>query len=48
MKTIIRDHDDPDVSGEGSPYYLLTERAVAWVLAHPKPIRHKPDPTITR
>jgi hypothetical protein len=48
VKTIIRDHDDPDVSGEGSPYYLLTEKAVAWVLAHPKPIRHKPDPTITR
>jgi hypothetical protein len=48
VKTIIRDHTWPDVSGEGSPYYRVTERAVVWVEAHPKPIRHKPDPKITR
>jgi len=46
VKAIIRDHASPDVSGEGSPYYLVVEKAVAWVLAHPKPIRHTPDPQI--
>lgn len=48
VRIIIRDWTWPDVSGEGSPYYRVTERAVLWVEAHPKPIRHKPDPTISR
>src|SRR5437899_440510 len=48
VKTIIRDRHRPDVSGDGSPYYLVTEKAVAWVVAHAKPIRCTPDPRITR
>jgi hypothetical protein len=48
VKEIIRDRSRPDTSGEGSPYYRVTERAVIWVEAHPKPIRHKVDPTIHR
>src|SRR5262249_25453552 len=46
VRTIIRDRHCPDVSGQGSPYYLVTEKAVAWVLAHPKLIPHTPDPGI--
>lgn len=32
---IIREHDAPDVSGEGSCYYLVSERVVVWCMAHP-------------
>jgi len=46
IRTIIRDRDCPDVSGEGSPYDSVAAKAVAWVLAHPKPIRYAGDPRI--
>lgn len=48
VKQIIRDRTRPDTSGEGSPYDRVSEKAVQWVEAHPKPIRHVPDPTIGR
>jgi hypothetical protein len=48
VRIIIRDHEWPDVSGDGSPYYLVGEKAVAWVLAHPGPIPHTPDPRLIR
>src|SRR5262245_5778381 len=35
---IIRDYDAPDVSGNGSCYYFITEKVVDWCMAHPKPI----------
>jgi hypothetical protein len=38
VETIIRDHDCPDVSGDGSPYYLLSERVIDWCMAHPDPL----------
>jgi len=37
VATIIRDYDRPDVSGDGSPYYLLSQRVVDWCMAHPDP-----------
>jgi hypothetical protein len=43
---IIENFDRPDVSGHGSPYYLLTEMAVRWCLAHPEPIPHVDDPEL--
>lgn len=43
---IIEDAADPDVSGHGSPHYLLTEMAVRWCLAHPDPIPHANDPDL--
>lgn len=43
---IIRDHRNPDVSGHGSPHYLLTELAVRWCLAHPDPIPRAEDPAL--
>jgi hypothetical protein len=46
VKVIIRDRHRPDVSGDGSPYYLVAEKAVAWVLAHPNPIPYIPDPRV--
>lgn len=46
VKSIIRDRYRPDTSGEESPYYRVTEKAVAWEVAHPKAIRHVPDPRI--
>ena len=41
---IIADAADPDVSGHGSPHYVLTEMAVRWCLAHPDPIPRSADP----
>jgi hypothetical protein len=46
VRAILRDRDRPDLSGDGGPYYRVTEKAVAWVLAHPDPIPHTPDPRI--
>lgn len=47
VKEIIRDCRDPDTD-PGNPYDRVTEMAVRWALAHPKPIRHTPDPRIGR
>jgi hypothetical protein len=41
---ILTDVHNPDVSGHGSPHYLLTEMAVRWCLAHPDPIPRSADP----
>jgi len=38
VDTIVRDHRWPDVSGDGSPCYIVQELTVRWVLAHPEPI----------
>lgn len=46
VTTIIRDFERPDTSGHGSPYYYLTEMAVRWCLANPKPLDYKKDPTL--
>ena len=43
---IIEDFDQPDVSGHGSPHYLITELAVRWCLAHPDPIPRANDPEL--
>lgn len=48
VQTIIRDRQDPDTDPDTSPYYRVTEMAVRWALAHPKAIRHTPDPRVTR
>ncbi len=34
--TIVRDHRTPDISGHGGPYFLLSEMAVRWCMAHPE------------
>ena len=38
IDTIIRNRNAPDVSGDGSPYYLVEELVVRWVLANPVPV----------
>lgn len=38
VATIIRDYDHPNVSDDGSAYYLLSERVVDWCIAHPDPL----------
>lgn len=48
IEEIIREHDDPDLSGDGSCYYLIGERVVDWCLAHPDPIPYQHDPTLKR
>jgi len=45
---IIRDHDAPDLSGNGSCYYLISERVVDWCIAHPRAIRLEPGETYGR
>jgi hypothetical protein len=41
IEEIIRDFDHPDLSGNGSAYYIISERVVDWCMAHPKPIPHE-------
>ncbi len=48
IEEIIRDQECPDLSGDGSPYYLVTEKVVDWCMAHPAPIPHEKDPTLKR
>lgn len=43
---VIEDRDQPDVSGHGSPHYLISEMAVRWCLAHPDPIPRQNDPEL--
>ena len=43
---ILEDVEDPDVSGHGSPHYLLTEMAVRWCLASPILVPHTKDPEL--
>jgi len=45
---VIENFEQPDVSGHGSPHYLLTEMAVRWCLAHPVPIPHAKDVELRR
>jgi len=48
IEEIIRDEERPDLSGEGSPYYIRTEKVVDWCMAYPDPIPHRKDPTLKR
>lgn len=46
IEELIRDEASPDLSGEGSPYYVVTEKVVDWCMAHPEPIPHQKDPSL--
>jgi hypothetical protein len=48
VEQIIRDRDRPDLSGQGSTYYVVMEKVVDWCMAHPEPIPHTPQPGIRR
>jgi len=43
LDLILATHDNPDVSGVGSPLYLVAEKAVDWCMAHPEPMPHQND-----
>lgn len=45
---IIRDRDTPDLSGDGSCYYLIMEKVVDWCMVHPAPIPHQKDRKLKR
>lgn len=48
VEEIIRDRDCPDLSADGSPYYLVTEKVIDWCMAHPELIPHRPSPSLRR
>lgn len=48
IEEIIREEACPDLSGDGSPYYIITEKVVDWCMAHPDPIPHQKDPNLKR
>jgi len=48
VEEIIRDETCPDLSGDGSPYYIISEKVVDWCMAHPVPIPHEKDPRLKR
>ena len=48
VATIVRDRDRPDLSGDGSPYYLLMERVVDWCMAHRDPLPVPESPHFKR
>lgn len=48
IEEVIRDEACPDTSGDGSCYYIISEKVVDWCIAHPKPIAYVGDPTLER
>ncbi len=48
IEEIIRDEACPDLSGDGSTYYRVNEKAVDWCIAHPDPIQFEPDGSYSR
>jgi hypothetical protein len=48
IREIIRDRRTPDLSGDGSCYYLIMEKAVDWCMAHPALIRHQQNRVLKR
>ena len=48
IEEIIRDNRTPDLSGDGSCYYIISEKVVDWCMAHPTPIPHQKDRTLKR
>ncbi len=48
IEKIIEERDTPDLRGDGSSYYHLTEKVIEWCLAHPEPIPHAHDPSLGR
>ena len=48
VEEIIRDEACPDLSGDGSSYYFISEKVVDWCMAHPEPIPHVNDPSLSR
>jgi hypothetical protein len=48
IEEIIRDEKCPNLSGDASPYYAVSEKVVDWCIAHPTPIPHSEDPTLKR
>lgn len=48
IEEIIRDQECPNLNGEESPYYYISEKVVDWCMAHTAPIPHSEDPTLRR
>ncbi|SHK13498.1 hypothetical protein SAMN05444159_2512 [Bradyrhizobium lablabi] len=48
VRSIRESIDGPDLSGHGSALYLLSEMAVRWCLANPKPVPHAKNPDLKR
>lgn len=48
VEEIIRDEACPDLSGDGSTYYRVNERAVDWCVAHSDPIPFEADGSYSR
>jgi len=48
IEEIIQDYATPDLSGDGSCYYIISEKVVDWCMAHPTPITNQKDKTLKR
>jgi hypothetical protein len=48
IEEIIRDQECPNLNGDSSPYYFVSEKVVDWCIAHPAPISHTEDPSLER
>ena len=48
IEEIIRNQECPDLSGDASPYYIVSEKVVDWCMAHPDPILYEKDPDLIR
>ena len=48
VEVIISDEACPDLSGDGSTYYLINEKVVDWCMAHPIPIPFVSDGSYSR
>ena len=48
IEVIIREHECPNLSGDSSPYYFVSEKVVDWCIAHPASIPHVKNPSLGR
>jgi hypothetical protein len=48
VEEIIRDQECPNLRGDDSPYYFVSEKVVDWCIAHPTPIPHLENPELKR
>jgi len=47
IEEIIHNKDQPDLSGDGSPYYIVHQKVIDWCMANPEPIPYSAEPNLT-
>ena len=48
IEEIIQTNECPNLNGDESPYYIVSEKVVDWCMGHPEPMPYRKDPTLKR